>query len=85
MWGVQAERLSAARDPELPGGRALICLVSAVYCEEFEGQSSRRYMDSPAIKGPWKREAAPIPDPSEWQLSMARQKIVALSGSNAGI
>ena len=63
-----------------PSEAALVRLVGAVCCEASEDWSSRRYMEPSAIEGLWEREAAPVPDPTDEQLSRARSSIIALSG-----
>ena len=37
-------------------------------------------LDQTHIEGLWEREAAPVPDPTDEQLSRARSSIIALSG-----
>ena len=67
-----------------PSEAALVRLVGAVCCEASEDWSSRRYMEPSAIEGLWERETAPVPEPTEGQVSRARSRIVALSGLDEG-
>lgn len=63
-----------------PSEGSLVRLVGAICAETNEEWSTRRYINPETLQELWEKRDAPIPDPTEDRIGIARRRLMVLAG-----